>query len=352
MLNKEKMRKIKKERIIYLDILRIISCISIIAIHVAAHNYDTTTPSSYEWNVFNIYQSATRWAGPMFMLISGAIFLDNNREISIKKIYTKNILKLIITAIFWATFYEMMDIFVMNIKSARGLKVFITNVISLNKYHLWYLRMMIGLYIITPVLRKITADRKTTEYFLIVQLFFTSIIPSLLLIPGMSKFKDLFSDINLNFGYISYFVLGYYLSIKEFSGKTRKAIYGLGILGFVVTVVGCAVYSNYLNKPYKLYMQYLPTMLLETIGIFVFVKNCKFNITTRTNKMINLLVKNTLGIYLIHVFVKECLEKIGLTSLSFNPMISVPVIVLIIFVISLMISITIKHIPILKKYIV
>ncbi|MBQ7215854.1 MAG: hypothetical protein IJS39_07695 [Synergistaceae bacterium] len=55
--------------------------------------------------------------------------------------------------------------------------------------------------------------------------------------------------------------------------------------------------------------------------------------------------------YLIHALILEMLKKYRLYTLTFSPILSVPVISVIVFIISLMISAVLNHIPVLKKYI-
>ena len=60
----------------------------------------------------------------------------------------------------------------------------------------------------------------------------------------------------------------------------------------------------------------------------------------------------SLGIYAIHMLVIFELSKHGLTAYSLHPIISVPVISLGVFLISLIFSILLKKIPLLGKWIV
>ena len=155
--------KISQNRVVYLDVLRILATFAVITIHVCTQNWNRVPLNSYEWNVFNIYSSFSRWAVPIFVMISGALFLDNRRTINIKKLYTKNILRIITAFIFWSMLYAIIENVVFG-KNRVNIKLFIRSFI-VGHYHLWFLPMILGLYILTPILRKITSDKKTTEYF-------------------------------------------------------------------------------------------------------------------------------------------------------------------------------------------
>lgn len=334
-----------KERIIYLDVLRILATIAVIVIHVSAYNWYTTTPSSFEWNVLNVYDSIVRWAVPIFVMISGALFLDNSRNVETKKLYTKNILRIVTAFLFWSTVYSIITV------RGEGIRRVIEK-IFLGHYHLWFLYMIVGLYIITPILRKITADEKMTEYILIVSIIFTIIIPTLFKLPILSNMTGILENIDLNFGFVIYFILGYYLSKKEFSKKTKIIIYISSLLGFIVTILGTAIICNYKMDYINIYNALYPNVLLESIGVFVLIKNLKFNINLKHTNLIKLLAKYSFGIYLVHDLIISRLWANGLTTLTFNPILSVPCIVAIVYIISLIISGILNNIPVLKKYVV
>lgn len=118
-------------------------------------------------------------------------------------------------------------------------------------YHMWFIPMIICLYIITPLLRQITTDQKTTKYFLIVSFVFTFLLSAFgLILKGIDSFhfvddslfgfySGLFENCNYYFtlGYVPYFVIGYFLHEAEINLRQRKIIYCLGIIGFYVLLV-------------------------------------------------------------------------------------------------------------------
>ena len=235
----------KGKRIIYLDYLRIIATVAIIILHVAAENFYKRPVTSYEWNVFNFFDGIVRWGVPMFAMISGALFLDNSKPIKIKTLYTKNIVRIITAFAFWSLVYAIFSpderLYWDGMSKLRYIaKNFVTG-----HFHMWFLFMIVGMYIIVPILRKITESEKITEYFLIVSFLFTFLIPALLKIPALSYISKIYGKVTFHFtlGYSSYFVLGYYLMKKDFSKLWRYVIYVLGILGFAVTVILTAVLS-------------------------------------------------------------------------------------------------------------
>lgn len=79
------------KRVGYFDILRIVSIFFVIVIHVTSVGLrlcETATPT---WNVNWLLNSVSRWAVPVFFMVSGALFLEPSREITLKKLYKKSI---------------------------------------------------------------------------------------------------------------------------------------------------------------------------------------------------------------------------------------------------------------------
>lgn len=343
-----------KNHIYYFDYLRIICAIAVIVIHVSSGQFSNVKFFGFNWHILNIFDSISRFCVPVFVMISGALFLNKNKEISYKVLFKKYILRMVIVLVVWSLFYA----FIMCIFShGFNLRTFISNFIN-GHYHLWYLYMLLGLYLVLPILKKIVEDENIMKYFLILSLVFTFVIPTLLSVPKFSFLSKAFSNINfyLTLGYTSYFVLGYYLANKEFTSKQRKIIYILGILGFLFTIL-FTVYISFKKNSLdtRFYENYSLFVLLESIFIFVF---CKYNLNELPNKKIisNLIVKlsnNSFGIYLIHALVLRVIATIySNLGLSINCLILVPLFTFIILIISFIFTYLFKKIPFCKKYLI
>lgn len=349
--------KKKQKRILYLDLLRIIATIAVIIIHVSAQNWYSTNISSFAWNIFNIFDSAVRWAVPIFVMISGALFLDNDIDMDIKKLYKKNILRLITSYIFWSSIYSI-D------KALHGAN---SNAIIISfiegHFHMWFLHMIIGLYILIPILRKITFNKKYTEYFLIIGIILIFIIPRLLnllecteLLKSSEVSLFLKYILNLKIGYVVYFVLGFYLSKYNIKPIFNRAGYILGIIAFIVTTLLTIWHSNKQGIASTVfYDNFSINVMLMSISLFIFAKHIlsKIKWSKKSLNFISKFSKYSFGIYLVHVLVMDKLaEYFNLNTLTFNPLLSIIIIIILVTSISYIISSIINHIPILKKYIV
>lgn len=338
------------QRIEYFDLLRILATFSVVMLHVSAQNWFNVNINSYEWKIFNIYDSITRWTVPVFIMISGTLFLS--KEYNLKSIYYNKILRLIMSFIFWSSIY----VFIFN--KNDNIFIIINNFIK-GENHMWFLFMIIGLYILSPIFKKITESECLTKYFLIIAFIVSFLLPQIinLLLLIQNKYihvianaiKINLKNLNLVLGYMGYFVLGYYLNNKNISKKMQYIIYLLGTFGFVSTIFLTNIASNIEGKGIVTFYDNMSiNVALEALGVFVFAK---YNF--KTNSSLKYISKLSFGVYLSHILFLNVLKlNWGVTTLSFEPAISIPLITTLVFLISLLLSGLINNIPILKRYIV
>lgn len=338
------------------DCLRIMAAFAVMILHIAAQNWHVSDVRTFEWNVFNCYDGMVRWAVPVFTMISGALFLSKNQ--SMVQIYRKNILRIAAAFAFWSVIYAWKGY----MESPCGWKMVIKQIIR-GHYHMWFLYMIAGLYMIVPFLRKIVESLELTKYFLGLSLMFSFVLPQIIDVvslksEGIAKEVDgVLTVMNLHFtmGYVFYFVYGYYLNNIVIQKKVKWIVYLLGICGFTVTVLASAVVSIVEREPIQIfYSNFTVNVMLESTMIFVFaINNLNINSSARINETIRRLSKYSFGAYLVHPIVIDLLKDvIGFHTLSYNPLISVPVLGAIVAIISFAVSWMINCIPILNKYVV
>ncbi len=349
-------------RTLYFDILRITATFAVILLHVSCTYWDTNT-FNFDWNVRNIYDSAVRWCVPIFVMISGALFLNPEKQISIKKLYTKNIVRIISAFFLWSTIYTLYDFFITGNHDFKKLIVYFFN----GPYHFWFLFMIVGIYISIPILRQVAKDKTTTKYFLIIAFIFTFALPLLLIIiskalpfittKSIAIISLLYKinesiDLKIIAGYSGYFILGYYLNTNNLS-KHKKPIYLLSIISFILiaTFTALLYFSN--GGISALFYDYLsPFVLFEAIAVFVFIKNftSKIKFSPKSINIITKISNISFGIYCVHILIIGLLSLFGISSTRFNTIISIPILSILVFVISLFIANCLHKIPFCRKY--
>ena len=315
----------KAQRLYYLDVLRFIATLGVICIHVSSKEI-VSSLASYNWYLSVSFDGLVRWSVPIFVMISGTLFLNPAKEISTKDIITKKISRLLMAYLFWWIFYSALvmawhyvfdDVFVFSLKP---------------HYHLWFLPMLMGVYLLIPFLRKISPDKKILSYSLLI--WFVYISGSFIFLNDDTQISDLFR-LNSVVGYSGYFLLGYFISTHSVSKKQSRIIYALGILGLLMTISGCVFSSVYFDRTDLRFFEPLsPNVILTSMALFVFVKEKSTNKSSIKNKFINYVRHDLFGIYLIHpvyilIFNHDMFRNIC------NHIVTIPAVIVVVFIFSL-----------------
>ena len=286
--------------------------------------------------------------------------MSNNYQLSISKIYRKNIFRIARAFIFWSivyTIYYYIDkVFIL--KKEVALTTIITHIIS-GHYHMWFLYMIAGIYMILPFLQQIASSKFLTKYFLILA-FVIAIIFSqsenifLIFFPAYRQdIGSIYNNmrVNLVMGFTIYFLLGHVINEMEIPKKIEFILYVLGISGFIATFLLSYLSSIFLQEATWIFHDtHTINVFLESVSLFVFFKkHVNFEIVCK--KWLILLSKYSFGAYLVHAIIIYILNILGLNTISFNPVLSIPVISVIVFIISFFISGIFNNAPILRKFV-
>lgn len=343
-----------KKREINYDYLRALSCIAIIMLHVSGSYWGAVDTGNLEFLVMAVYNGLTRFAVPVFIMLSGAFVLDVSKENTITKCL-RRFGKLVLNFYLWSAFFAFQGI---------GIKLLTGKVVtdelwktSLQRFlwghhHMWFVFLILGFYILVPILRTIVANKSITEYFLLLWIGFRFIIPTISVWINWYLLDNWIAHLNLNIliGYLGYFILGYYIRKYGVSKKAQWGIYVLGICGLVYSLVQTVIQSRQLGEVIETF--YSPgtwNVLFFSLAVFVFFGQRKE--IHLWEKNITKVAECSFIIYMIHPFFLEKLNMLGITTLSFHYIISIPVLTFGIFILSYVVAMIIKKIPGVNKWI-
>lgn len=355
--------KMNNKRIVYLDMLKIISCIAVVVIHVTAPGFKELNIHTASWSIMTVFNILARFAVPVFVMVSGALFLNQDKDVNIKRLYKKNILHLAIIYIIWTLIYSIYNVYNkdLNVNVVSVLK----DAILKSYYHLWFIPMLIGIYICIPLLKPIVASgKKTIEYFLIIFVIL-KVIPTTILLfkfPYSSYIAAILNRIDVPMlSYIGYFVLGHYLHTYELNSKQKRLVYVLGIIATILGIVGTIAYSLHMDKAIEtLCREFSITTFIMSIAIFVVIKSLfeKVNKNIKLSKDKNVKLDKliihvsnmSLGIYLTHALFRDILKN--QIKISFTNIWYLPLNIIIVLVVSYIASYIISKIPFVNKYLI
>lgn len=324
--------KIDNNRIVWVDLVKTLAIIMVILLHSISplfYKY-SSIPFSKSFILSNFIDSFCRVAVPLFIMISGFLAIKGN--VPIKKLWSK-IKRLLIPLIFWSILYKYWILYNNN-------EIF--NIFSVLKsilrepamYHLVFVYYMLGVYLLFPILSLIVNEMlKNTKfacYFLI-----------------------LWFVINNFLNYFGYAVLGSYLIRKNIGLKLPRYYWLiLSLLGSSVTfVITWILNINSGNADETAYWYLSPNVVIAAVGMFLALQN--INIPAQYNKLLKCISENCFLIFFVHVWILDRLQY--LTSIFFSndimiyPVVDGLILSIATFIISLLVSMSIRLIPHSKK---
>ena len=311
-------KPVAPQRVTYTDALRVSGAFAVIFIHVSgdgASAIDTLSRGS--WWYCMALESITRWAVPIFVMVSGLLLLDPSKVETPGQFYEKRLKRLAAPFVFWSIFYLAWRWFYegerFTFLSAVG--QFID---GSGYYHLWFLTMLAGLYVATPALRILVRGTTPRQLWIItLTIIAMGAADAVVRANQGTDFTFVFKFCP----FVGLFLLGHCLRNVPRSKKMIAA----GIAAWVVGAVLSAVSTYFLvyhcktgewqvdDRLFLMEDEFSPSTLLMTYGVFTFFAAINENSAQpHVGKVISLLSAASLGIYLIHPLILSILNANGI----------------------------------------
>lgn len=218
------------------DLLRIASTIAVIMIHVSAVWFGIAVDDIAENRLriadiqspffICIYNSISRFAVPCFLMLSGAFILDNKRNSEYKGFYSKSFEKIGIHAMVFSLLYTLYQIPFCFVGEEKDVTILLKNIIKgLPMAHMWYMYMLIGVYVMVPVVLRFKNSITEKMFYRVACVF--------LILASISRWTTekvwLSWDVGQAFEYLGYFLVGYSIrKINKGKRNNAKAIVSIG----------------------------------------------------------------------------------------------------------------------------
>ena len=342
------------------DLIRVVAVVLVILLHASIESYTyvmLNASQSYNyWLDTTIYDSLTRIAVPLFVMLSGALLLQPIKiQEPIRIFLKKRFTRLGFAFAFWSAVYFAWSHFVHN--QTLSINYIIQGLLTGPYFHFWFIYLIAGLYLITPILRVIVTygERKILRYLILLWLIGVGVVPVFQLLTGFT--------VNINLiligGWIGYFVLGAYLQ----NTKVRTwLLFGLLVSGFILT--GCLAWImnnplHYLGQYYFFFGSLTPNVVLTAVAMFMILNKFRPDWPGSKHpyigKVAHAISVNSLPIYLGQIVVMESLQmgffgfKLSLTVL--NPIYEIPAITVVTLFLTLGLVLLMRQVPVLKQLI-
>src|ERR1700749_3472385 len=134
-----------------IDFLRFISIIAVIIIHCSTSITVFTIKPGTNWWIGNFYDTLSRFCVPVFVMISGSLILP--KDYTLGEFIKKRFLRIIPPFAFWTTVFIIFNCFDKHLFGGTYIFKFIAlSIVNGAFFHLWFIYMLIGVYLITPVI--------------------------------------------------------------------------------------------------------------------------------------------------------------------------------------------------------
>lgn len=337
----------KTKQIAYLQWLRLAAAAAVVLMHTAARDWNHAPLDSLGWLTLTRWESLVRWPVPVFVMITGAIFLPRKTEL--KTVLTRYIPRMLLCYALWAGLYTRYRLH-MGAAPETAWQLF-----AAGQYHLWYLPFLCGVYLTLPFLQRIAEDKKLVGQLLAVSLVVGSLIPWLsdlaaLLLPEWAQaIASLKGHLNYAFflDLLAALVLGHWLDQRELPPRRRWVLYGLGTLSLALTMLGTLRLSAQAGMRVTLFFEHSsPLNLCTAAALFVFAK---YNLT-RLPKWADALAKLSFGVFLSHALLIDHLYDLQIHALMWDPAWSVPVLAAAVFAVCALGTAIVRAVPVIGKY--
>jgi surface polysaccharide O-acyltransferase-like enzyme len=348
-------------RLVDLDFLRVIGAFAVVWLHVSGDVLvDTSRGFDVSWWVGNLANSMSRWGVPIFVMVSGALFLSRPIEESPWNFYRRRMIRLAIPLLVWTSFYTLITL--RSSLNHDGMLVRNDLVINIMKgfpiggFHLWYLYMCVGLYTLAPLVRFILDGMP--QKWKVPMILITFIIASLESTTRLSIGTGAASTfLCLCLPYLPYFAMGYVM--RKHSVDRRYHFWALllvAVASGVLIAVLTAVLFPWVGKLSWMVLHggLSPFVIVMTLCVYRAVIMVGWS--RLSNKNVKVIVKHiaqvTLGIYVIHPFCLMALARFGLCARFINPVVGIPLTTIAAFTMALVMSRIIAIVPYVRKTVV
>ena len=285
--------KTTQPRAFWIDAVRSIACIFVIANHVVM----PTMPKGTGMNIFNHYTMAG--ASILFFMISGALVLYKPKPaIPFMK---QRLNRVVLPMVIWTLVSLLIDKFT----TSLTWEAFFTKVMLIpfapQQGIYWFIYAIFGIYLLTPILATWlqNTSKRELQFYLLVWAF-TLTIPYLTHIH-----KDIHALIDHQNGVVYYFwgyvwaaVMGYYL--RKYVNVSRfKPWHIAAIVGIIATPFALHYFSPLPVRTIGHRLS-LPTMALSAC-YFIIIKHIPLK--QKAERIFYNFAEHSFGIYLLHIYI-------------------------------------------------
>ena len=315
------------------DRVKSLAILGVLLIHASAGIVSELPPGSPSWRSALYWNAISRPAVPLFLMASGTLLLPPERELTLKKLYTRNLPRLLTALFFWAALYKLVFLVRMDSLTPPDLKAAAKNLLLFrHEEHLYYLHIMLLVYAFLPVTRLIARNgtRRSLEYALGLWFALGILYPS---VRGLRPFALLAGipvqwRLNLTYSSIGYTLLGHYLT--AWRPRPRRSLCLLALLsGFSLTFGGTWAASRAAGALEEGFLEGTGVgVCLEALGVFGLCQGAR--LPEGLERGAAWLSRASFCVFLTHIFFLQSFARHGLRAGAGPVLVAVPLVALLV----------------------
>lgn len=346
----------------FLDVLRVLATCAVVLMHVLTGATDVTDASivpEYRSLLLSVMDLVT-WCVPIFLLISGYLFLNPERTLTYPVMIKKYCRRIALAILLFGVPYAASELVV----AERTFRIrMIPEALKMTLMghtwsHMWYLYLILFLYLITPLLKKVLRVLPVWGVAAVMAVIFLGSSVA----PFLNKVLDVNSIPVLPDGgvYFLYYLCGYFFAVREVCVDKGRNVWltaavAVLALGMILsrTLAGFSIQMAY-NYPFTV----LLAVLLFAAGWNGSIK--KHRIPWQEAGALSFAVYLVHPVYvnLLYKFVKitpfTVLEQCGVQSVAAGQAVLILLLVAFCLVVLALATATawvLRKIPVLRKYV-
>lgn len=342
-----------KNHVGYFQVLKAVACFAIVLLHTFFGAAGSFECSDIQHFISVSVKNCMTWAVPCFVMVTGALLLNPEKHIETKRIFTRYIKRMAAAIIAFTFIFELCDVLIL--KKSFGIYILTESIVKIftngSWSHMWYLYMMLAVYLMLPIYKKITqaSGDKDIRYLLAIYGIFLSVLPT---VEALTSWNVPFYIMAATI-YPFYLFAGYALYNEII--KINKIV----SLIIIIVSLGLTVFLTYYTENNEadnlksLLSNYSFTLTaINSIAVFSLFSQIDFNREKALHRISNVIAKCSFGIYLVHmVFLKIIFVGMKANPYQFG---GIPVLLItsiIVFVVSFAVIWLLKKIPFVRDII-
>lgn len=312
--------KTETNRIVFLDYLRVIACFMVIMVHACEFYYCAETGAILANDNDRLWVSlidgAFRQAVPLFVMASSFLLVPLTTDTA--TFFKRRFSRVFVPFLVWSLLYAIVPVLTGSIEGdIRQRVATILYTANMDSGHLWFIYMLVGIYLIMPVISPWISQvsKRGEEIFLAIWFLstFTGYLRPLTTYVWGEVFWNNFHALYYFSGYIGYVVLAHYIrKYVDWSLKKSVAVaVPLILIGYAFTAG--LFYTHSLESTDYAYVEqswYFCTfnVAMMTAGTFLLLRHVSYSAKWLYSP-VKTISKLSYGIYLMHIFILGFMQQ-------------------------------------------